>query len=123
MLEHIIFLLQIRILAVHANADISVTMDTVSPIADAGTDVNFPCGVTSVALDGSASSGTGITYNWTGPSTITNGTTSTPDVNGAGQFTLTVTATNGCTDTDVVDVIPDVNAPVANAGTSYCNYL
>jgi gliding motility-associated-like protein len=107
-------------------ADITVTMDTVSPSADAGVDVNFPCGVPTVALDGSASTGTGINYDWTGPGIITNGTSATPDVDGTGTFTLTVTASNGCTDTDDVDVIPDSNAPVADAGTDItvtCNDL
>lgn len=107
-------------------ADIIVSMDTVSPVADAGVDVNFPCGVTTVALDGSASSGTGITYDWTGPGNITNGTSATPDVDATGTFTLTVTGSNGCTDTDVVDVIPNSNAPIADAGTDItvtCNDL
>ncbi|MCB9188359.1 MAG: gliding motility-associated C-terminal domain-containing protein [Flavobacteriales bacterium] len=107
-------------------ADVVVTIDTVSPIADAGTDVNFPCGVTTIALDGTASSGTGITYDWTGTGNITNGTTDAPSVDATGTFTLTVTSTNGCTDSDQVDVIPDSNAPVADAGadiTVTCNDL
>lgn len=97
-------------------ATVTVTMDTVTPIANAGADVSFPCGVSTVVLDGSASSGTGITYNWTGPGTITNGTTAAPDVDGTGTFTLTVTGSNGCTNTDNVDVIPNFNAPIADAG-------
>ncbi|CAG5080498.1 PKD-like domain-containing protein [Parvicella tangerina] len=96
--------------------DITLAIDTASPNAMAGADVNFPCGVSTVALDGSGSTGTGITYDWTGPGTITNGNTATPDADATGTFTLTVTGSNGCTDTDIVDVIPDSNAPVADAG-------
>lgn len=99
------------------NVDITLSIDTASPSAVAGADVNFPCGVTTVALDGSGSSGTGITYNWTGPGTITNGTSATPDVDATGTFILTVTGSNGCTDTDQVEVIPNSNAPVADAGS------
>ncbi len=96
--------------------DIVLSIDTASPTAVAGADVNFPCGVATVALDGTGSSGTGITYNWTGPGTILNGTTATPDADATGTFTLTVTGSNGCTDSDDVEVIPDSNAPVADAG-------
>lgn len=99
-------------------ATTSLTLDTTLPVADAGTGVNFPCGVTDVALDGSGSTGNGITYNWTGPGTITGGTTATPSVSGTGAYTLTVTGSNGCTDTDIVNVIPDSNAPNADAGTA-----
>lgn len=107
-------------------ADIIVSMDTVSPVANAGTDVSFPCGVATVALDGTGSSGTSISYDWSGPGTITNGTSAAPDVDASGTYTLTVTENNGCTDTDMVDVIPNANAPVANAGTDItvtCNDL
>lgn len=99
-------------------ADVTLSIDTASPNASAGADVNFPCGVTTVSLDGSASTGTGITYAWTGPGTLTNPSTATPDADATGTFTLTVTGANGCTDTDVVDVIPDSNAPVADAGAN-----
>ncbi|MCB9197408.1 MAG: gliding motility-associated C-terminal domain-containing protein [Flavobacteriales bacterium] len=98
--------------------DITLSIDTASPNAAAGADVNFTCGVTTVALDGSASTGTGITYSWSGPGNITNGTSSSPDVDATGTFTLTVTGSNGCTDTDQVQVIPDSNAPVADAGAN-----
>lgn len=96
--------------------DITLAIDTASPNAVAGGSVNFPCGVTTVALDGSASTGAGITYAWTGPGTITNAASATPDVDATGNYILTVTGANGCTDSDNVDVIPDSNAPVADAG-------
>lgn len=97
--------------------DITLSIDTISPSAVAGADVNFTCGVTTIGLDGSGSSGTGITYSWTGPGTITGGNTATPDVDATGTYALTVTGSNGCSDTDEVEVIPDSNAPVADAGT------
>jgi gliding motility-associated-like protein len=106
--------------------DITVTMDTVSPIADAGTDINFPCGVSSVSLDGTGSTGNGLTYDWSGPATISDNTIVSPTSNGTGQFTLIVTATNGCSASDIVDIIPDANAPIADAGTDItidCNNL
>lgn len=97
-------------------ANINIAIDTTSPNANAGTDVNFTCGVTNVALNGSSSSGTGISYQWTGPGNITGATTATPSVDATGTFTLTVTGSNGCTDSDLVQVVPDSNAPTAAAG-------
>ena len=102
-----------------ADATATLTVDIIAPVADAGVSVNFTCGVTTVDLDGSASTGTGITYNWTGPGTITNGTSAIPTVDATGTFTLTVTGSNGCANASTVDVIPDANAPAANAGSDF----
>ena len=98
------------------SGNVVVTEDLTLPVADAGIDVSFPCGVATVSLDGSNSSGTGISYSWSGPGTITNGTTSSPDVSASGNYILTITGSNGCIATDNVDVIPDSNAPIADAG-------
>jgi gliding motility-associated-like protein len=98
------------------NADIIVSVDTISPIAEAGTNVNFPCGVTSVTIDGSTSSGAGINFMWSGAGNITNGGTSIAGVEQTGFFYLTVTGANGCSSLDSVEVIPDSNLPAAAAG-------
>jgi hypothetical protein len=100
------------------NATTTIGFDQTDPIADAGIDANFTCAVSSIFLDGSNSSGAGITYSWTGQSIINGANTDTPEVDAAGQYTLTVTGSNGCTDTDIVEVIPDANAPFANAGST-----
>lgn len=95
---------------------IVVAIDTTSPNADAGNNQTLTCAATSVALDGTGSSGTGIIYSWSGPNVVSGGTTSAPNVDLAGTYTLLVTGSNGCVATSNVDVIPDANAPAADAG-------
>jgi gliding motility-associated-like protein len=89
-----------------------------APIANAGPDMTLDCIVTSVTLNGAnSSSGPHISYLWsTDDGNITSGiNTSTPDVNAAGVYQLTVTnITYGCTATDDVTIAAD-NIPPQNA--------
>ena len=64
------------------------------------------CGNTTTTVSGAGSStGAGFTYLWSGPGTITNGTTLTATVNAAGTYTLRVTnSANGCTATATASV-------------------
>ncbi len=94
----------------------TVTVDTIAPTADAGADQLLTCDSTSVNLDGTASSGTGIGYSWSGPGVVSGGTSSIAVANVPGTYLLTVTGSNGCTDTNSVVVIPDANLPTADAG-------
>ena len=102
--------------------DVVVFIDTVRPIANAGSDMEKNCYNPAVNLDGTnSSSGANITYLWTGNSTITNGNTTTPTISGSGigNYTLTVTnTTNGCTSTDVAVVTSNFTQPGANAGAT-----
>jgi gliding motility-associated-like protein len=97
--------------------DVVVFIDTVRPIANAGSDMIRNCTNNTVNLDGtSSSSGANISYLWTG-SFITNVDSITPTVNGTGNYILTVTnTTNGCTSTDVAVVTSNFTQPGANAG-------
>lgn len=97
---------------------VTVSEDLTLPNANAGSNQDLTCAATSLFLDGSASSGTGISYLWTGPGVINGSTTASAEVNQAGQYTLTVTGSNGCTDIATVDVIPDANLPTADAGNN-----
>jgi gliding motility-associated-like protein len=88
------------------------------PNANAGTPQALNCTVTSVALNGSSSTG-GATYNWSGPGVVSGGTTATPTVNTAGSYTITVTnPTNSCTSTANVAVTQNITPPNANAGVA-----
>jgi len=101
------------------DTDVAVlTLDLATPNADAGNDVTYTCAATNVQLDGTGSNGNGITYSWTGPGVQFNGNTATPTVNQPGSYLLIVQAVNGCVDSSNVQVVPDVNAPVADAGLS-----
>ncbi len=98
----------------------TVPGDFVAPTAAATVNQPLTCTVTSVTLDGSASSiGPNFKYKWSaGPGNIVSGdTTLNPTVNLAGNYTLVVTnTTNGCTSTAQVQVIADTAPPAAEAG-------
>ncbi len=104
-----------------ATDDVTVTTDLTAPTADAGSDVIIDCNSTGGQedLDGTGSTAA-MDYNWTtgGGNIVSGGTTTTPTVDAAGTYTITVTdPSNGCTDTDDVTVTTDLTAPTADAGT------
>jgi len=82
--------------------------------ADAGNDRNVSRG-TSVTLDGSGSSGTNLTYEWTEGSTSWSRESFSYEFS-VGKHTITLTVSDG-TDTDSDTVIVRVNdPPIADAG-------
>jgi gliding motility-associated-like protein len=76
-----------------------------------GTPLLLTCTNTSGTI--SATSTTpNVTYNWTGPGTITNGTSNTPTVNAPGTYTVVVTdPLTGCTNSDSVIVTQNISLP------------
>jgi gliding motility-associated-like protein len=98
-------------------ASSTLSIDQVLPIANAGNDQVSNCAAPVVTLDGSASSGAGITYQWSGPSIVGGSTSSIATANSPGTYTLTVTGSNFCTATSQVQVLPDNNYPTADPGT------
>jgi len=99
------------------NSDNAIlTIDTISPIADAGTNLILNCANTIVTLDGSNSSGTGINFLWTGPSFLSTTNTSTTTTSTDGTYFLTITASNGCTNLDSTNITTNFIYPFANAG-------
>ncbi len=101
-----------------ATASVSVSINTVLPFADAGPSIELDCITTVSALNGTGSStGSNFQYSWvTGNGNIVSGeTTLTPQVNAAGNYTLTVLdETNGCLSTAEVEVTEDVELPIIN---------
>lgn len=82
-------------------ATVNVFEDIVSPLVNAGPDLEIPCGNSALTLIGSGSTGNLFTYLWTGPGIISGGNTENPIVNAAGVYTIIVTnITNGCTASD-----------------------
>jgi len=101
-----------------ATDQVVVTSNTAPPIANAGANMTISCPNPTVTLNGTGStSGANITYGWTGPGIVSGGATTTPVVNAAGTYTLTVTnQTNGCSASDQVVVSGSTTPPTANAG-------
>lgn len=94
---------------------VSVIQNTTAPIPTASNSGTLTCTTNTVALTGGP--GTGVTYQWNGPSFIGGTTTKNVVANAAGTFTLKVTNTvNGCTNTAVTSVTQNTVAPNANAG-------
>ncbi len=105
-----------------------VGIDTIPPVANAGTDLQLNCTNNFVRLAGeNSSSGPEFAYQWaTTDGNIRSGSTATnPAVNRAGEYILTVTNTvNGCTASDVIRVtenrqLPEIT-PISDAEIN-CN--
>jgi gliding motility-associated-like protein len=81
------------------------------PSVDAGADQTLSCSNTLLLLQGS---GSGAPF-WSGPDITTPGSWDQM-VALPGLYVLTVTTIDGCIAKDTLEIVPDVNSPVANAG-------
>ncbi|MFM8950159.1 MAG: hypothetical protein ACKOKB_05205, partial [Bacteroidota bacterium] len=96
--------------------DVLITLNVVSPGADAGADNTITCTNGTVSLHGSSATA-GVNYSWSGPGISGSSNTASINVNAAGTYTLTVTnPANGCTASDVAVVGTNFNTPSAEAG-------
>ncbi len=82
-----------------------------APTASATTG-NLTCADTSITLNGSST--LPGTYEWSGPNAFTSNEQNVT-VSLLGNYTVTVTAANGCTDAETVTVTQDKEAPDASA--------
>lgn len=102
----------------NATSTVNVTQNITPPNVNAGTPQVLTCTATSVALNGSSSTG-GATFSWAGPGIVSGGTSATPTVNQPGAYTITVTdPSNGCASTSNVNVTQNITPPNANAGAT-----
>jgi hypothetical protein len=93
--------------------------DIALPITSAGPDQTLTCAMDTLQLDGALSQvGPNIQYFWTGPGILPGeANSSTPHIDSAGIYTLVVkNLTNGCTNTDAVQISEDKLPPFAGAG-------
>ncbi len=101
---------------------VAIFSDINLPAASAGQDWTLNCTTKTINLDGSSSAtGATITYLWAGPGiTAANATEQSPaNISTPGTYTLSVTnSANNCTNTDVVVLLLDTLAPLANAGAA-----
>jgi len=103
-----------------AVSSVDLVQVIVPPVVDAGAPLTLFCGVVQDTLNATGSAtGPNISYGWTTPdgNILQGQNTLSPVINAAGLYLLTVTDTlNGCSATDQVTVLQDVNAPTADAG-------
>ncbi|MBI3510116.1 MAG: gliding motility-associated C-terminal domain-containing protein [Bacteroidetes bacterium] len=98
-----------------STATITITANITPPSVTIAPADTITCAVTTVAL--SATGSAGVTYSWAGPGIQSGGNSATPIVSAGGNYTCTVTnPVNGCTATQIVNVVASVNPPVATAG-------
>jgi hypothetical protein len=96
----------------------NVQADASLPTAAAGVPDTLTCAVSSLVLNGNASSqGNNFTYAWTGPGIVGSPSVLTPTVNAVGTYELLVTnTTNGCTAISAVSIAEDRVFPTVDAG-------
>lgn len=97
-----------------STASTEVTQNTAAPNASAQGG-NLTCSANSVALSGNSTT-TGASFGWTGPNGYTSNQQN-PTVGTAGNYVLTVTGTNGCTQNATAVVGQNTTAPNASAGS------
>jgi hypothetical protein len=98
-----------------ATDPVIVSIDTLSPGANAGSDQTLTCANVSFVI-GSPSVG-GNTYSWSPAAGLNNPAIAQPTASLPNNYTLTVTkSSNGCTSTDAVLINQNTTVPVANAG-------
>jgi len=101
-----------------STATVSVTSNIVVPNVTAGSSLTLSCSASSGTISASSTT-SGATYSWTGAGIVSGGTTSTPTINAAGTYTVTVTdPSNGCTSSVTVSVTNNTAAPNVTAGAS-----
>ena len=80
------------------------------PVADAGPDQELNCDVLSVELGSDNTTTTGTTIQWTGGN-VSDPASAKPVVTEPGIYTLTVSNSTGCSDSDVVEVTQSITTP------------
>ena len=86
---------------------ITITQNITAPIAaiaNNGTTTVLDCNTSSISLTASG----GVSYSWSNGTSVV-GTAALLQVSTAGTYTVTVTAANGCTDTEVITITSQAN--------------
>lgn len=98
-----------------STASVVITQDANQPISDAGPQQTLTCDVTSLSLNGTASSvGPQYSYNWvtSNGNIVSGGNTLTPEIDQPGLYQLEVfDQSNNCTVISAVEILQDIQAP------------
>ena len=91
--------------------NVVVPTNTNNPVTAANGSNTITCSTTNITVSATPT-GTNYGYAWSGPGTITNGTTANPGVNVGGTYTVTITDNiNGCIGTGTVNVATNTVSP------------
>ncbi len=103
-----------------STANAVVNLDNAQPNAGASASGNIGCNNPTITLNGSSTT-PNVSYAWTGPNGFSSAAQN-PSASDIGTYTVTVTGTNGCTNTAPVTVNGSLAAPNASAtgGTITC---
>ncbi len=107
-------------------AGMEITVDTLLPLADAGSDLELPCTNSEISIGGDGSTGLLFSYEWeaiNGGNILEGENTLSPLVNRAGSYILTVkNLENDCVARDTMTLVGLNEPPVAvvNGGTLNC---
>lgn len=108
------------------NPNITIVVNDVPEAIITTSNLVITCATNTLSIDGSASTGNGLTYLWTTTGGVISGSNNTPivTVSNAGVYQLLVTTPGGCQDSTSVTVTLDAGIPTADAGpdqTLDCN--
>ena len=96
------------------SSTVEVIQDTLSPIADAGSEGILTCDLSEATLDGSNSTGDNLAFQWLDQNDVIVDSQAVTQVTQPGNYTIIITnQENGCTASASVDVTPDANLPTA----------
>jgi len=96
-----------------STANVSVAADQQTPIVSANNPAALTCTAPSTVLEVNADLPL-VAYAWSGPGGFSSQKPD-PTVNVAGEYTVVVTANNGCESTASVDVLADQQTPIVSA--------
>lgn len=108
------------------NPNITIQVNDVPEANITTTNLVITCATNSLQIDGSSSTGTGLTYSWSTDDGVISGANNNPivTVSNAGVYQLLVSTPAGCKDSTSVTVTLDAGIPTADAGpdqTLNCN--
>jgi hypothetical protein len=97
-----------------ANTGVTVNVDQGVPAAKiANINPSLDCTTKSLVLDASTSTGGGIlTYQWSGTGITAGATSNKATINKAGNYTISVTSSNGCASSKSISVSEDIALPI-----------
>ncbi|MFT5166155.1 MAG: gliding motility-associated-like protein [Saprospiraceae bacterium] len=103
-----------------ATSTVEIFQDIDPPSANAGLDATLTCNDSEIIVDGNMSTvnaGVITNYDWYDENGILLSTFVFTDVSEPGIYTLIVTGSNGCTDSDEIEIFVDASAPEAIIGS------